>query len=512
MPDLFVRQRSIRTDKYLFLQIYFVWHGHCDALSVNGEKTLEIMKIDLATLFEMTQPDGFAGNAKPGKGGGENFAVILDGSMTSDRTAGNESNPAYKAVTEETAPPADGTFDSEQQVAVLTPPELAIIPETAPADEQNPEGFMFSIELGDFGGLLGLDSEQVAKLAALLDVPVEELGRVVINVDTLAGELKALTPAGVEKDLLQLLNLVENNNLLEKNDAVARIAKLLGLTGEQADKFFDQLKISSMEINAEPSVPKPPETAAKEPAVEISDAMKKQGERLAVGANIEKNKTKNDDKPETVLKEKVAASGEAIDSLEPEFQTAVERAAKAADSARPSQHANAVADKEAVAKNAVTGASFREPIETAGKPVADRVMNQIVEKAQVMSYPDRAHAKITLNPPTLGSVEIKITVHNSHAKAAIVVESAAVKHVVDHNIDQLKTALGQQGIDVDEINVSIQQQDSQDAGNGRYQFDARGSASVKNGIAETEETGTPGRDLAREMAMTAYNSVVNIRV
>ena len=89
-----------------------------------------------------------------------------------------------------------------------------------------------------------------------------------------------------------------------------------------------------------------------------------------------------------------------------------------------------------------------------------KVMNQIVEKASILQFPNSTQTTISLNPKDLGNVDIKLTMHDASVTASITVENHDVKQAVEQNLGQLKSALHQQGITVDEMLVSVDQRNS----------------------------------------------------
>jgi len=92
---------------------------------------------------------------------------------------------------------------------------------------------------------------------------------------------------------------------------------------------------------------------------------------------------------------------------------------------------------------------------------AHQIINQIVEKIKVDIKPDVSEMKLLLKPDTLGELSLKITTQNNIVTAQFVAESQQVKEVLQANFNNLKDTLQQLGLVIDEISVSVGQQDSQ---------------------------------------------------
>lgn len=90
-----------------------------------------------------------------------------------------------------------------------------------------------------------------------------------------------------------------------------------------------------------------------------------------------------------------------------------------------------------------------------------QIINQIVEKIKVDIKPDVSEMKLLLKPDTLGELSLKITTQNNIVTAQFVAESQQVKEVLQANFNNLKDTLQQLGLVIDEISVSVGQQDSQ---------------------------------------------------
>lgn len=96
-----------------------------------------------------------------------------------------------------------------------------------------------------------------------------------------------------------------------------------------------------------------------------------------------------------------------------------------------------------------------------------QIINQIVDKIKVDIKPDVSEMKLLLKPDTLGELSLKITTQNNIVTAQFVAENQQVKEVLQANFNNLKDTLQQLGLIIDEISVSVGQQNSE----SRQQFE-----------------------------------------
>jgi flagellar hook-length control protein FliK len=64
-------------------------------------------------------------------------------------------------------------------------------------------------------------------------------------------------------------------------------------------------------------------------------------------------------------------------------------------------------------------------------------------------------AKIDLKPEFLGHIRMQVTTENHQVTIKILTEFGFVKDMVENNIQQLKTDLQQQGLNVDKLEVAV---------------------------------------------------------
>jgi flagellar hook-length control protein FliK len=84
-----------------------------------------------------------------------------------------------------------------------------------------------------------------------------------------------------------------------------------------------------------------------------------------------------------------------------------------------------------------------------------KIINQIADKMTVRSNGAQNEVHIKLDPPSLGTVRMNITTSGDTVRTVIVAENHAVKQVIENNFNQLRDAMGEQGLKVDSFTVTV---------------------------------------------------------
>lgn len=92
---------------------------------------------------------------------------------------------------------------------------------------------------------------------------------------------------------------------------------------------------------------------------------------------------------------------------------------------------------------------------------AEQVTDVFVKQMKIGNLKGLTEAKIILHPQSLGQVDVKITSHNGVITAQFSVDNGMGKEVLDSQMGQLRTALTQQGLQVDRLEVTQQQSQQQ---------------------------------------------------
>jgi len=93
--------------------------------------------------------------------------------------------------------------------------------------------------------------------------------------------------------------------------------------------------------------------------------------------------------------------------------------------------------------------------EGAKRSLASQTMNQIVQKAVLLNNSGQNAVQIDLKPDFLGHIRMHIVTESQQVAVRIVAEFPFVKDMLESNLNQLKAELQAQGLEVDELEVSV---------------------------------------------------------
>ena len=93
--------------------------------------------------------------------------------------------------------------------------------------------------------------------------------------------------------------------------------------------------------------------------------------------------------------------------------------------------------------------------EGAQRSLASQTLNQIVQKAVLLNNNGQNTVQIDLKPEFLGHIRMQIMTESQQVAVRIVAELPFVKDMLENNLNQLKAELQAQGLQVDELEVSV---------------------------------------------------------
>ncbi|RXZ76958.1 flagellar hook-length control protein FliK [Paenibacillaceae bacterium] len=85
---------------------------------------------------------------------------------------------------------------------------------------------------------------------------------------------------------------------------------------------------------------------------------------------------------------------------------------------------------------------------------ADKMTGFLVKQFQLTTTGGISEAKLSLYPEQLGQVDVKITVHQGQLTAIFMTDNGIAKDLLETQINQLRLALQQQGLQVDKLEVA----------------------------------------------------------
>jgi flagellar hook-length control protein FliK len=108
------------------------------------------------------------------------------------------------------------------------------------------------------------------------------------------------------------------------------------------------------------------------------------------------------------------------------------------------------------------------------------IFAQIVDKADLSLKNGQSEIKIDLKPEFLGPLRMKVSTDNHQVTVKIITDVPIVKEAIDSNIQQLRTALQNQGLEIDDINISMGEDYSRQRGQQEgFQFEERTDSDEK---------------------------------
>ena len=112
------------------------------------------------------------------------------------------------------------------------------------------------------------------------------------------------------------------------------------------------------------------------------------------------------------------------------------------------------------------------------------VAGQIIDGASNMLMKGSSRIVITLEPPNLGTLNLDVRVQHDTVRMVLIADNHEVKQVLQANLDQLKTALQGQGLNIDRFEVLVPER-SYDGNQG---FQPGGGALFEGGQGSREDT------------------------
>jgi len=83
------------------------------------------------------------------------------------------------------------------------------------------------------------------------------------------------------------------------------------------------------------------------------------------------------------------------------------------------------------------------------------ILGQVVQKARLLVTPGITEMQIQLKPEFLGKLDLSISSENGQVTARFNAENYRVKEVIEANLNQLRDALAEQGVKVDQLQVNV---------------------------------------------------------
>ncbi len=141
------------------------------------------------------------------------------------------------------------------------------------------------------------------------------------------------------------------------------------------------------------------------------------------------------------------------------------------------------------------------------------LVDQIVRKARINVRANGvSNIVVQIDPPNLGKVSIRISVQDNIVKAYMIAENHEVRSIIENNLDNLKNSMNNQGLKVDQINVTTAEAYTQD----RNETPGNDFGSESNRDNQRHEPGsgsatdTEGEMTTAQVRALSHDGVLNI--
>ena len=112
---------------------------------------------------------------------------------------------------------------------------------------------------------------------------------------------------------------------------------------------------------------------------------------------------------------------------------------------------------ESIPRPAVTASPAQTPLER----LREMAGSELVRASQLVLKDGGGEIRLVLKPESLGSIRVRMNLVDNSIEGRIIVDSSAVKHVLDGSVDALRRALTAEGFQMGSLQVSVGGQDAQ---------------------------------------------------
>jgi flagellar hook-length control protein FliK len=306
---------------------------------------------------------------------------------------------------------------------------------------------------------MGLNADEAAQLLELNAGNGEEKKVFIAQLMSVL-EGKGITAAQAQEISEMIVELqVKGDSLVSAAEKeAAQLKDLLvqmGMSPEEADKI---VKDGELSLAAVKKIVAPLEINAEE----VSKVV--EGEKVALG-DLKRVLLQLGVKPENLnalLAQSNSARSEVLpkgllEALSSVINNSDGNSAGNRDVKGGGQFASTLNSDKAVAGVSQNQGNFEQVMSKIGPrgPVAQKVMEQVVEGARIQVANGQTRAKIVLQPPSLGKLNLHIITKNGQVKVTFFAENLQVKEIIESNLAQLRQSFVQQGLRVDDFGVFV---------------------------------------------------------
>lgn len=452
--------------------------------------------------------------ASVGNAAGATAGATAEMSFQSVWNNQSNKNPA----SEETQTQVSGNKNTDPRDEVLKAKETVRKPVKETAERTEKETGLSKEQTEEAMEVLGTAAgEMMQQVADAFGMSLEELKQLMEELDM--NPLDILNPEQLSTLLLQAAGVEDSMALLTNEELYAdfrqlmnRQQELLAMAGEKLEVPQEQLAQFISELD---------KVQEGEVIVPVQEALTNEVAEPGVEVSVEADET-----DDTV---QAKNSGESVGLVENQTQGSDE--ALVVHETQSKAQTGGDEEQGATNSNEQTGNLFLQnlkneimqpevnAVQTANAWDADtqEIMRQIMDYLRIQIKPDMSDVEMQLHPESLGTLQIHVSSKGGVLTANFVTQNETVKAVLESQMIQLKENFAEQGMKVENIEVTVQTHQFErnlDQGRGSNQSEPekkgrnrRINLNALNGLEEPEEM-TKEDELVAEM-MTANGNTVD---
>ena len=139
----------------------------------------------------------------------------------------------------------------------------------------------------------------------------------------------------------------------------------------------------------------------------------------------------------------------------------------------------------------------------------NQIVEQVVRQVRIRVMPETTSMELRLNPASLGRVNITVAASAGIATATMVVENQMAKEALESQMIHLKEAFNEQGLKVDEVEVTVAEFGLKKDGEGQEQTGSKQSGNRKFRPNESFSDEEKNEDLTTASERRGVNSMVD---
>lgn len=330
--------------------------------------------------------------------------------------------------------------------------------------------------LDKLSSMLGLDNDQKEALTQITQLISKQLeaSKSSESVEESLTQNKESKPAEVQKQATTTVTetKAETTDIKQlMNELKGVIQEFTAKLKDDPKKFYDDLQQSVKAVMEKLSASVSTETVS---AVSEDSTQNQPQNGTKQDSNEEISKAQSSNQAEAKVKDTKTDTAK---------ETSVKENLGTADNNKNTVNNPSVANNQTQADLKTNTVSKADKTITVSK---NEIVNQVIEKAKVLTNGEKSEMIIDLKPDSLGKLSLKVITERGIVTAQFIAESQQVKQVLESNMQLLKDSLEKQGLAVQNFSVSVGQQNSEHnfRRNDGYSQENKTSANKVSGLGQ----------------------------